>query len=183
MKLLINIIMCDRDNEISLNKQVKCKDLKIMLVKIMKYAVIYFMIYTSPNEIQVKTGQLTCYFQHRCCTRDIRVPFQMTPVVKIQVSRLNFYGLPSSVWCLNFAAHFKALPYFILNLYPCLHFTLAGSAGRLFNLKRTQSRKITKMALSLHLRVRESANTFCNHRWLFSYYLLALLSIETSIKG
>ena len=52
--------MCDRDNEISLNKQVKFKDLKIMLVKIMKYAVIYFMIYTSPNEIQVKTGQLTC---------------------------------------------------------------------------------------------------------------------------
>ena len=72
--------MCDRDNEISLNKQVKFKDLKIMLVKIMKYAVIYFMIYTSPNEIQVKTGQRTCYFQHRCwqcCTRDIQVPFQM----------------------------------------------------------------------------------------------------------
>ena len=38
--------MCDRDNEIPLNKQVKFKDLKIMLVKIMKYAVIYFMIYT-----------------------------------------------------------------------------------------------------------------------------------------
>ena len=54
--------MCDRDNEISLNKQVKFKDLKIMIVKIMKYAVIYFMIYTSPNEIQVKTGQLTCHF-------------------------------------------------------------------------------------------------------------------------
>ena len=30
--------MCDRDNEISLNKQVKFKDLKIILVKIMKYA-------------------------------------------------------------------------------------------------------------------------------------------------
>ena len=30
--------MCDRDNEISLNKQVKFQDLKIMLVKIMKYA-------------------------------------------------------------------------------------------------------------------------------------------------
>ena len=29
--------MCDRDNEISLNKQVKFKDLKIMLVQIMKY--------------------------------------------------------------------------------------------------------------------------------------------------
>ena len=67
--------MSDRDNEISLNKQVKFKDLKIMLVKIMKYAVIYFMIYTSPNEIQVKTGQLTCYFQHHCCTRDIQAPF------------------------------------------------------------------------------------------------------------
>ena len=71
--------MCDRDNEISLNKQVKFKDLKIILVKIMKYAVIYFMINTSPNEIQVKTGQLTCYmyFQHRCCTRDIQAPFQI----------------------------------------------------------------------------------------------------------
>ena len=37
--------MSDRDNEISLKKQVKFKDLKIMLFKIMKYAVIYFMIY------------------------------------------------------------------------------------------------------------------------------------------
>ena len=78
--------MSDRDNEISLNKQVKFKDLKIMLVKIMKYAVIYFMIYTSPNETQVKTGQLTCYFQHRCCTRDIQAPFQ---IMRLDSSRLE----------------------------------------------------------------------------------------------
>ena len=46
------------------------------------YAVIYFMIYTSPNEIQIKTGQLTCYFQHRCCTRDIQAPFQISRLEK-----------------------------------------------------------------------------------------------------
>ena len=81
--------MCDRDNEISFNKQVKFKDLKIMLVKIMKYAVIYmfFMIYTEcPNEIQVKTGRLTCYFQHRCCTRDIQALFQ---IMRLNSSRLE----------------------------------------------------------------------------------------------
>ena len=78
--------MSDRDNEISLNKQVKFKDLKIMLVKIMKYAVIYFMIYTSPNEIQVKTDQLTCYFQHRCCTRNIQAPFK---IMRLDSSRLE----------------------------------------------------------------------------------------------
>ena len=78
--------MCDRDNEISLNKQVKFKDLKIMLLKIMNYAVINFMIYTSSNEIQVKTGQLTCYFQHCCCTRDIQAPFQ---IMQLDSSRLE----------------------------------------------------------------------------------------------
>ena len=49
--------MCDRDNEISLNKQVKFKDFKIMLVKIMKYAVIYFMIYTRLVRMKFKSKQ------------------------------------------------------------------------------------------------------------------------------
>ena len=49
----------------------------------MKYAVIE---YISPNEIQVKTGQLTCYFQHRCCTRDIQAPFQ---IMRLDSSRLE----------------------------------------------------------------------------------------------